>query len=116
MAAPILELVPEPVGGERFAELGQQKGHVAANVRRRDALRERGVQWNVDINRIPMFVFCLPKANTAIPDMLATKARPIFTPAGCVAQQIERETRLRSERVPLVELLDFLIRPSVMPV
>lgn len=62
LPAPILELVPEPIRRERPTELGEQERHVGANLRHRNALGERWVQRDVDVDRIAVFVLCLAEA------------------------------------------------------
>jgi hypothetical protein len=94
LTAPILELVSEPIRRKWPSELGKQKGHVGAGPRGSDASRQRGMQRNIDIDRIAVFVFCLTKANSTVAYMLATKARRILASARCITQQVQRETRL----------------------
>jgi len=58
LPTPILELVSEPVCRERLAKLGEQERHVGANLRRRNVLGERRMQWNIDVDRIAVLVLC----------------------------------------------------------
>lgn len=76
LAAPVLELVPEPVCSERLAKLGEQERQVGADLRRRDARGERRMQRNV---------VGLAKADSAVAGVLAAKARHILAVADCIA-------------------------------
>ncbi len=74
------------------------------------------MQRNVDFDWIAMLVLCPSKANSTIADVLAAKARNIFTPARGEAKQVKREPRLRTKRVPFVKLLNLSVGPSVVAI
>ena len=80
LAAPVLELVSESVRRERLAVFGDQKRHVA-DLRRRDALRECRMQWNVDLDRIAMLILRLAELDTIAPDVLTAEPWCVLAPA-----------------------------------
>ena len=71
LPAPILELVPESVRGERLAVYGDQECHIA-EFARRNARREIGMQRNVDVDRVAMLVLCLLETDAPASDVLAS--------------------------------------------
>jgi signal transduction histidine kinase len=116
LAAPILELVPEPVSIEGLAELSEQEGHLRINFRSGDARCQLRMQRNIDVDRIAMFVLCLPKANPTVAYVLTAKTRTVFAAACSVAQQVQCEPRLQTKWVSFVKLLNFFVGPSVVSI
>ncbi len=77
LAAPILELVPKFVRGERLAILGNQERHIA-DFRR----RECRVQRNVDVDRIAVLILGFLEADATArmccrPSRGASSRRPL---------------------------------------
>ena len=85
LAAPILELVPKSVRGERLAILGNQERHIA-DFRRRDGRCECRVQRNVDVDRIAVLILGFLEADAAAPDVLP--ARGASSPVARVSDNV----------------------------
>ncbi len=83
LAAPILELVPKFVRGERLAILGNQERHIA-DFRR----RECRVQRNVDVDWIAALILGFLEADATAPDVLPAKPWRVFAPAARVSDNV----------------------------
>ncbi len=83
LAAPILELVPKFVRGERLAILGNQERHIA-DFRR----RECRVQRNVDVDRIAVLILGFLEADATAPDVLPAEPWRVFAPAARVSDNV----------------------------
>src|SRR5712664_10377 len=105
LTTPVLKLVAETVGGERLPELSDQESEVAHGGGLDTGLQRR-VQWNVHINRVAVFVFRLTKTNATVAHMLPPKPGGILTSARRKSDQVDCETRLRSEGMACVELFN----------
>jgi len=116
LATPVLELVPEAVGREGFAKLREQEGQLHFDLGSSDTVRQFRMQRNIDVDRIAVFVLCLSEADSVVPNVLAAEAGSIFAPARCVTQQVQGESRLRTNRMSPVKLFNLFVGPGVMPV
>ncbi|WP_235983355.1 hypothetical protein [Bradyrhizobium australiense] len=75
MATPVLELVPEAVGREGLAKLGEQEGQLHIDLGSSDTLRQFRMQRNIDVDGIAVFVLYLSEADSIVANVLAAKAR-----------------------------------------
>ena len=63
-----------------------------------------------------MFVLRLGEPNTFVANMLQAEPNSILAAATRVKQEIERQTRLASDRMPVAKLLDLTRGPRVVAV
>jgi hypothetical protein len=113
LPTPILELVAEPIGRERLAELCNEERQVAYLGGLNARLQSR-VQRNIHVDRNAVFVLRLAESNATVSDMTPTKPGRVLAPPGREPNQVNCKTRLGAQRVPGVELANLLGGPRVM--
>ena len=66
------------------------------------------MQRNVNLDWSPVLVLRLCKVNSAAPNILRTEANRVLAAPTCVKRQLERQTRLASNRMLGAKLFDFI--------
>ena len=73
--------------------------------------RKFGMQRDINVDRIAMFVLRLPESIPAIAHVLRTESNCIFTTAARVEQQVKCEACLAANRVSIAILRDLFGSP-----
>jgi hypothetical protein len=110
LITPITHGVAKPGWCKGLAILSDEESQVL-RPRRRNGRGELGMQRNVNLDRSPVFVFRLGEHHTAIANVLWTESDSIFAAATRVEEEIERQTRLAADQMPIAKLLDLVRAP-----